>query len=101
MSIHVNALGVSLEWIALDNGSPLDVSLATFMEVKILKPNGVQLTRDLSLITSGADGRVRYLTQVGDFDVPGLYEWQIHITIPPWRDHSDKGSFIVKENLWV
>ena len=58
------AIGTKLRWTVLDEGALLDVSDASVMQLKLLKPDGSSVTKPLTHITDGTDGRVEYVVRV-------------------------------------
>lgn len=95
-----NAIGTRLRWTVFDEGEILDVSNATVMNVKFIKPDGTQVTKPLTYITNGADGRVEYVVESGVLNFAGTYKWQLYFVINPWQDHSSKGQFVVGDVLF-
>jgi hypothetical protein len=94
------AIGTKLRWTVVDNEEILDVSDASLMQLKLIKPNGVQVTKPLTHITDGTDGRVEYVVESGVLDTAGTYKWQLYLAISPWQDHSSKGHFVVGDILF-
>lgn len=95
-----NAIGTHLRWTVLDEGEILDVSNASVMNVKLVKPDGSQVTKPLTHITNGTDGRVEYVVEPGVLNIAGTYKWQLYFAISPWQDHSSKGAFIIGDILF-
>jgi len=95
-----NAIGTKLRWTVFDEGEILDLTNASTMNVKFIKPDGTQVTKPLSYITNGADGRVEYTVEPGVLSIAGTYKWQLYFVISPWQDHSSKGHFVVGDILF-
>ena len=95
-----NAIGTKLRWTVLDEGEVLDVSDASVMQLKLLKPDGSSTTKPLTFITDGTDGRVEYVVESGVLNISGTYKWQLYLAISPWSDHSSKGHFVVGDILF-
>lgn len=95
-----NAIGTKIRWTVLDEGEILDVSNASLMQVKFVKPDGSQVTKPLNHVTNGADGLVEYVVETGVLNVAGTYKWQLYLAISPWQDHSAKGQFVVGDILF-
>jgi hypothetical protein len=95
------AVGVYLRWTL-----PFDVSEAQTKQLKLLKPDGTQVTKTLAFSTKegdagdGTDGRVEYLSESGVLNLAGTYKWQLYIAISPFADHSEQGSFLVEDTLF-
>lgn len=84
----------------MDNGDILDISDASLMQLKLVKPDGSQVTKPLTFITNGSDGRVEYVVESGVLNIAGTYKWQLYLAISPWQDHSSKGHFVVGDILF-
>jgi len=101
-----DSVGTILRWTVEDSEGPLDVSAATVKQVKLVKPDGVQVTKTLVFSSdandtgTGFDGRVEYITEAGVINQNGFYEWQLYFEILPWKEHTVKGSFIVGSILF-
>jgi len=95
-----NAIGSKIRWTVLDEGEILDVSNASVMQVKFVKPDGTQVTKPLAYVTDGADGYVEYVVEPGVLNIAGTYKWQLYFVINPWQDHSAKGHFVVGDILF-
>ena len=81
--------------ISLDLG--VDVSAATKAQLKIVKPDGVQLTK-----TATASGTaLLYATIAGDLSLAGEYNVQGYVEIGGWKGHSERpASFVVAPPLF-
>ena len=68
-------IGTTLRWTVSEDSVPVDVSLATVKQLKLLKPDGTHVTRSLVNSTKstdkqdGTDGRVepRNITAAGQY----------------------------------
>lgn len=76
-----------------------DISSATVKEFHFLKPDGNVIEREAIFITNGSDGKLRYVSTADDFDVEGIYRWQIYLEMPGWTGHSNVDSLKVLKNL--
>lgn len=105
-SIHRYAIGTAIRFTIFDDTTILDVSSASTKDLKLIKPDGTQLTKTLVFSTKsgdtgdGKDGRVEYIIISGDVDQNGTYQWQLHLIIGTWDEHSDDGTFTVLSNLF-
>ena len=105
-SMRKGDIGTVLRWTVSENGQAVDVSPAITKQVKIIKPNGTQITKSLSNSTKdsdrkdGTDGRVEYVTVAGDIDQKGTYNWQLFIVVNNWTGNSQRGTFIVEDVLF-
>lgn len=95
-----NDVGVELLVTLKDpQGDAVDVSAASAIVFKFLKPDSTVLSATGSLSGTGADGKVRYVTQSGDVDQSGIWRYQVWVTLSGGVLHSDIGSFKVTDNL--
>ena len=104
-SLRKGDIGTAIRWTFFEDG-PVDVSLATIKQVKIIKPDGSHAVWNLVFSTKptdsgdGTDGRVEYKTVLGDL-IPGTYQWQLYTNIPAWSGHSQgEGTFVVEDTLF-
>ena len=99
-------IGTILRWTASEDGAAVDVSSATVKQVKFVKPDGVQVIRNLVNSTKssdrkdGTDGRVEYVTVSGDLDQKGTYNWQLFFNLSTWNGNSQRGTFVVEDILF-
>ena len=104
--LRKNDVGTVLRWTASENGVAVDVSAATIKQVKFVKPNGGEVTRNLVNSTKssdtkdGTDGRVEYTTISGDLDQKGTYKWQLFFNLSTWNGSSQSGTFTVEDTLF-
>ena len=83
----------------MDGYAALDISTATVKQIIIDKPDGTNLTRSASYVTDGVDGKLYYLTVLGDFDQAGTYRCQAKINMPGFSGYSSPTSFTVNANV--
>ena len=82
-----------------DDGSDVDISTASSLVIFIKKPDGTVLERAGVLNTDGTDGKMYYLTVVGDLDVAGNYKIQGKVVIPTGTFYTSISNFKVHCNL--
>jgi hypothetical protein len=102
--VQVGEWGFSIEFVFTDkNGAPIDISAATSMLIIIRKPNGVKLTKTASFTTDGKDGKIKYTTVNGDFDIPSsdtaLYKAQGIVSCSSWNHPSSVEIITVNGNI--
>ena len=92
---------IGFQYQAVDqSGNIIDVSGATLMQVTFTRPDKTKVVFTLSLLTTGKDGWMQYVTTPTDLNMPGLWEDQAYVTFPNNQDwHSDTSSFRVSPNL--
>lgn len=98
-NIQVGAINLSIELELRDGYTALDISGATTKQIIIDKPDGTNLIRDANFVNTGTDGKLYYLTVVGDLDQSGTYKIQSYIVIPGFTGYSAITSFEVYANV--
>lgn len=104
-TIRKGSTGTILRWTVYE-GSAVDLSGATKKQVKFVRPDATQLTKNLVFSTKtsdkgdGTDGRVEYVAVVGDFNQKGTYSWALYFELPGWTGESIDGTFVVEDNLF-
>lgn len=78
--VHLGDVGTTFILIVKDNGSPVDISGATSLEIYLRPVGGNYLQKPAVLTTDGYDGKMQYVTVAGDLSVTGLWEIQGHLT---------------------
>jgi hypothetical protein len=71
-----------------------DISTATVLKLKVLKPSGEADTWDGTLVGTTI---IKYIVQTGDFDESGTYQLQAYVEMPAWKGHGDLTKFVVNE----
>lgn len=99
MAIHKDNVGTKLLVAVTDDGSGVDISTASSLVIFIKKPDGTVLERAGVLNTDGTDGKMYYLTVVGDLDVAGNYKIQGKVVIPTGTFYTSISNFKVHCNL--
>lgn len=74
--IHVGDVGTTFVLIVSDNGSPVDISGATLLEIYLRPVGGNNIQKTAVITTDGYDGKMQYVTIAGDLDIAGLWEIQ-------------------------
>lgn len=105
--IHVGDIGTTLEITIIDpvTKRPLNIQDATEVMV-FLQPPPVdeetpsdRLDKVGSLVSDGRDGRVKYVTILGDLSLKGTWQLQVRVTTPDGVWHSQIIKFKVEGNL--
>lgn len=97
---HVGDFGTILEVdIESPDGSPLDVSVATVLNLVFQKPDGTVMTATASPKTDGMDGIVQYAFADGDLDQTGTWRYQAFVHLGTAEVWSDVGKLKVLPNL--
>jgi hypothetical protein len=96
MSIY-NDIGTAIESRFLDtDGNTLNVSLATAKEIRLKRPDGVEIIKTAIFATDGTDGKIRYLTVDGDLTILGLWSYQGRVVLSDGSEWAgERGHFVV------
>ena len=97
--IHVGDIGTTLIVTILEDGSVVDISSASSLQIIIKKPDATTLTKTGVFTTDGTDGKMQYVSIAGDFDQSGNYRIQGKVDISGGTYSSSVGSFKVHCNL--
>lgn len=97
--IHKDDVGTKLLVTVTDDSSAVDISTASSLVIFIKKPDGTVLERAGVLNTDGLDGKMYYLTVVGDLDVAGNYKIQGKVVISTGTFYTSISNFKVHCNL--
>lgn len=97
--IHVDDIGTQLIVTIKDDGVPVDVSLASSIQIVITKPNTSKMVKTATFYTDGTDGLIYYTSILGDFDSAGVYEIQGIVNLSGGTYHSSISTFKVYRNL--
>lgn len=97
--IHVNDIGTRFLATIQDNGTVVDISSASQIQMIFRRPNDEVFYRVGSLLTSGVDGKVYYDTVSGDLSNVGMHKLQAKVYLPSGTYYTDIYSFQVNCNL--
>ena len=97
--IHVGDIGTTLIVTILEDGSVVDISSASSLQIIIKKPDATTLTKTGVFTTDGTDGKMQYVSIAGDFDQSGNYRIQGKVNLTSGNYSSSVGSFKVHCNL--
>lgn len=79
-------IGVELLTTVTSDSVALDVSSASTIQFRFLKPDGVEVTKMGSFKTDGTDGKVKYVTADGDLDTQGIWRYQVRVILSGGQD---------------
>lgn len=89
----------SLTGAVTSNGTALDVSAASAIEVHIQRPDGTVLS-SLATVTAPASGGWARIWDEGDLNKPGTYQVEIEITWPGGRQQTTPTArFVVGQQI--
>ncbi len=97
---RVGAVGHSLRYHFVDDadGSDIDISAATVLEVVIKRPDGTKIVKTGTLVSGGKTGRMEAIINA-DFDVHGFWRREGHVETPTLTETTDSVRFLVKPRL--
>lgn len=97
--IHVGDVGTVFTVTIMDGAAIVNISTATVKQILYKKPDGTVLTKTADFSTNGSDGKIKYVTVVGDLDAAGTWSIQGYVEMPAGKWHSDISQFEVFKNL--
>ena len=98
--IHVGDVGTELVVRVLDEaGRPVDVSAATVLTIKLKPPSGSTVPLTAVPDTTGADGRIKYVSLAGTFALAGAYAVEGYVEVGGAKFHTEAGTFTVADHL--
>ncbi len=97
--LHVGDIGTSIIVTIQDDGVAVDVSSASPITFTFCRPDATTFTRTGVLNTTGADGKVKYVTVSGDLDTHGTWKYQVTVTISGSVWNTDIGTLVVHKNI--
>lgn len=101
--IHKADIGTALVVAMVDEtGAAIDVSTATTKQIWLGKPNSPDatvLTKTAVNDTTGADGKIKYVTVSGDLSNAGEWSIQGYVVVAGKEWHSVVSKFQVAQNL--
>lgn len=80
-------------------GSPVNISEASAKQVVLVKPNGDKIVREADFYSDGLDGILKYVSNQGDFDIPGKWKIQAVVSLPSGSWSSSISIFTIDANL--
>lgn len=99
---HVGDIGTALRCTVRDeNNAVVDLSTATVLQIKLLKPDREEVIHTGALYTDGTDGILQYVTtSADDLDQVGIWKLQGIVTFSASDTHkSNIKSFLVEPNI--
>jgi hypothetical protein len=97
--IHKYDIGTAITIAVRDCEGIVDLSSASSIRIKFLKPDKTSLTVTATLVNSGTDGLIRYITASGDLNVVGMWSYEVLVTVGSNFWSSDVGTFRVYSNI--
>ncbi len=102
--LQENAIGATIEVTIEEDGVALNVSTVSSKQLVFRKPSGTVVTKTASFSTTGADGKLKYVTEAGFLNEhSGAQNWKVQgtVTFPGggYSGRSEVVEFAVKGNL--
>jgi len=97
--IHVDDVGTTFQLTFKDDGSIVDISSASAVQMLLMGPNDTAVTKTATLVTDGTDGKAKYVIVADDLDTAGTWKIQGKVTFATTIYHSDVHTFTVYKNL--
>jgi hypothetical protein len=97
--IHVNDIGTRFLVTIEDNGTAIDLSNTSEIQMIFRRPSHEVFYRSGNLLNSGINGQVYYDTASGDLVDVGMHKLQAKVYLPSGTYHTDIYSFQVHCNL--
>lgn len=79
-TISLGDIGTDFQITVTEGGSAVDVSGASTLQIEFTKPDGTVETQTASLVNTGTDGLIRYITSSGDIDQAGTWSYRGKVT---------------------
>jgi hypothetical protein len=93
--IRLGDVGTVFVITITEDGDPVDISTATDMEIRFLKPSGETASLAAAHTTDGTDGKLEGTTTVDFIDETGFWSMQGFIELPSGAWHSEASDFRV------
>ena len=99
VAVVTTDIGTKFQAVIKDqNGSIVDVSGASELELIFRAPSGEIKTFNAENVDDGLDGEIEYTSEVGDINEAGDWEWQARVVIAG-ADGGDWKSAIKRFNV--
>lgn len=59
-----------------------DISLATTINMNVVKPDGTETSFGMEFVNDGTDGLVQYVVNTGDLDQFGIWRTEVEVLAP-------------------
>lgn len=98
--IHLGDIGTRFELTLEDgDGTAVNISSATVKRIDFRKPSGEVIQRTATFVTTGADGKLYYVSILGDLDEVGRWYAQPYVEMTGFKGRGAKIPFVVFDIL--
>lgn len=98
--LRQNSIGVNIDVTVVERGTPVNLIGILVKDYIIVKPSETRVVKTASFVTTGADGKLRYITIAGDLNEVGQYRLQADLQFEFGYDGpTEIGTFWVAANL--
>jgi len=97
--LHIGDAGTKIIIVVEEDGSPLDISLASEKVFRFTTGSGTALLKNASFVTDGSDGELEYTFLTGELSIPGMWYLQAKVVMPTGTWYTSIVSFMVEPNL--
>jgi hypothetical protein len=97
-TVRQGDVGTVFEVAIIDEDGAVDISNSAVRQIVFGRPVVGWFTRQAEFVTDGTDGKIRYKSQPGDFDVSGEWRLQGKVALPTFVDefHTEMATFFVE-----
>ena len=97
--VRQNAIGVRIIANLTSCGDVIDLTGATTIEYRVLKPDLSVVVWTPMLLGAATDGRVEYKTVTNDLDQLGYYYIEVYLVTPNFDGNSNRFEFKVVDEI--
>jgi len=97
--LHVGDIGTPLRFTIKESGAPADISGYDWLILHLEKKDKTLIDRSLTPVTDGKDGKVQYITELGDIDQKGNWRAQIFYGDTSGSWHTSIVTLVVEDNI--
>ena len=103
LELQEDVIGAAITATVVDRlGQPIAIDSASIKKLIFKRPDGTVVEKDAEYVTTGVDGKIKYVTLAGDMTPPGTWRYQAYvIKSGTMNGKSRTGIFVVKPNLAV
>lgn len=101
--IHVGDVGTAFQITIVqpDGVTAIPVDSATEKKIYFQKSDGSRVVQDAEFVTDGSDGKIQYVSEIGDVDISGTWLMQGYVEITEGKFFSEAVRFLVHDTLYI